>query len=135
MKKGLATLLKFAEKMEIKLASSEEDELGKVPVTPVRSLEEEKELNKSIENDDGFQSELDLLTKWKLDGTLKALYQMSKNKTPVWIKRSNGDWQQGMIHEIGFGGLGVSVKWFEDGRARGKVVNTKDFLAWQQEHP
>lgn len=86
-----------------------------------------------------------LLDTWSADGTLKRLSDAVKNRTPVQIKRSSGEFVTGIIASAaGHAGLTCTVCWGEDlnrvtvtcDRVRfpegvqGKHVDTEELLAW-----
>lgn len=88
-----------------------------------------------------------LLETWRDDGTRERLDNAVRDRTPVQIKRSSGEFVEGiLVSASGHAGLTCTVAWGEDldgvrvdvgaDRVRlpegvfGKHVDTKDLLEW-----
>lgn len=94
-----------------------------------------------------MRTDIDMLIKWRENGTLNRIYNAMTSRTPVAIRRSSGAFVSGIIASCGgFGGLMCVVAWGEntDGvvHSGGKVhcppgvlckqVDTEDLLSWNQ---
>ncbi len=65
-------------------------------------------------------------------GALDRVRDLEKNNADVWVKRTSGEWQKGKIVDIP--GTRVVVEFVDtDGKKKGKAVDTKEFLKWQDE--
>jgi hypothetical protein len=82
--------------------------------------------------------------RWAANGTFDRIGAVIRERTPVQIKRTNGEMVTGYAIENGFAGMGLTVAWgpgaaewqaegggyrFPQG-VQSKVVATEDFLEW-----
>ena len=64
----------------------------------------------------------------------QTIQKMIDNHTPVKIKRSNGEFQQGLVTEISTDGRVVTLEWpdpKDPEKTMTKQARTPDFLRWQ----
>jgi hypothetical protein len=87
---------------------------------------------KSKGEKEGYLRELEELEK---SGGIQKVLDFIRDKSPVWIKRTSGEWQQGQVTQIGAAGLVVVLEWEDSktGKHLSKEMNTKVFLQWQNE--
>ncbi|HBB02827.1 MAG: hypothetical protein US89_C0007G0009 [Candidatus Peregrinibacteria bacterium GW2011_GWF2_38_29] len=72
------------------------------------------------------------LRKLQQDGSLDKARSMIQSGADVWMRRSNGQWQQCKAFQLILGGLEVGLAWQDPKEgSRMKHVPVSDFLYWQ----
>jgi len=73
----------------------------------------------------------------KADGSLDKIGEWYRQKTPVQIQRSSGDWVEGVISNVFGQGIQVEVEFVDpaDNKIRRKRIGAERFLAWQESGP
>lgn len=83
---------------------------------------------------------MEQLREWTADGTIDRLYELEKSRALlVKVRRTDGSITSGAwIHEVGFGGRGVTVAFLVPGfdgedEEKYRFVNTEDFIPLNKE--